>query len=252
MVPPRSKTPSLHARLVEELTSRIVSGALPCGALLPPEPRLAEEFGVSRIVVRESVKVLVEKGLVEVRQGRGTTVRPESEWNPLDPLILRFRQHGGGVSRLRAELLEARQVFEVQMVGMAATRVSEEELQQLSGHLRRMDTLMRDPDAFHAADTEFHLMIMRAAQNRVLAKLIEPIRDLLRDALHQTVTLPGAPQSAQVFHWRIYRALEARDPFAAQEAMRAHLDRAAEDLLATQANRNRTEAGGVLSTGRAP
>ena len=226
------KNVSLHQRLVEEFTRRLVGGAWRPGTLLPPEARLAEEFGVSRIVVRETVKVLVEKGMLTVRQGRGTTVQPESLWNPLDPLILRFRQQAGATDQILSELVEARYVFEVQAVGLSAVRVSDDELRRIDLHLRRMDTLTGSPDEFYIADTEFHLMVVRAAQNRVLAKLIEPIRDLLRNTMRETVRIPNAAQSAQVHHWRIFRALQAHDRRAAEDAMRAHLDQAALDAAA--------------------
>jgi len=225
------KAVSLSQRVSSELMKRVLGGTFKSGDLLPPEARLAEELGVSRTLVREAVKVLVEKGLVTVRQGRGTTVQPEECWNPLDPQILALRGEGEGVFRLWAELLEARQVFEVQIAGMAALRLSEEQLGQLSAHLRRMDRLIEQPAQYHDADAEFHLMLVKAAQNQVLAKLIEPVRFLLQDAFRHTGALPGAPQHAQVHHWQIYRALEARDPTAAQDAMRVHLERHAQSLM---------------------
>lgn len=223
---------SLHQQVTTELIRRIVQGQLTPGTLLPPEQPLADEFGVSRIVVREAVKVLVEKGLVEVRQGRGTRVLPEENWNPLDPQILALRREGEGVYRLWAELLEARQVFEVQIAGMAALRIDEADLTCVSAHLRAMDGLVNCPDEFHDADAEFHLMLVRAAQNHVLARLIEPVRFLLQDVFRHSGSLPGAPRYAQTAHWQIFRAVEARDPDAAQQAMRLHLERTARDLLA--------------------
>lgn len=223
---------------MEELTGRIASGQLPPGTLLPSEIQLAAEFGVSRIVIRETVKVLVTKGLLDVRQGRGTTVRPESAWNVLDPMVLRFKQQDGDTSRLYGELLEARGIFEVQIVALAATRISDGELSLLSMHLRRMDTVTGDVDAYHAADAEFHLMIIRAAQNRVLAALIEPVRALLEEALRDTVALPGSAHRAQVLHWNIFRALERHDRSAATEAMHGHLDQAAKDLMTVSAKKS--------------
>jgi len=221
----------LPERVVGELMRRIVRGHLEPGALLLPEGRLAEEFGVSRVVVREAVKVLVEKGLVDVRQGRGTWVLPEDRWNPLDPQILALRQEGNGVYRLWAELLEARQVFEVQIAGMAALRIGEEELARLSAHLRAMDGLVAHPDLYHDADAEFHLSLARAAQNHVLAKLVEPVRYLLQDVFRHSGSIPGALAHAQSDHWQIFKVIERRDPESAQAAMRAHLERTARSLL---------------------
>ncbi len=221
----------LHQRVVSELMERVLKGHYAPGELLPPEQPLADEFGVSRIVVREAVKVLVEKGLVEVRQGRGTRALPESQWNPLDPQVLALRGEGEGTHQLWVELLEARRVFEVQSVGLAALRMSDAERLRVSAHLRGMDALVHDPDAFRDADAEFHLMVVRAAQNRVLAKLIEPVRYLLREVFSRTGVLPRAAQHAQSDHWNIFRGLEARDPVAAQSAMQRHLERTTHDLL---------------------
>ncbi len=225
---------NLHQQLVEDLTQNIVGGVWPPGTLLPPEAQLASDFNVSRIVVRETVKVLVEKGLLSVRQGRGTTVRSEQDWNPIDPLILRLRQQGDKANSILVELVEIRQLFEVHAAGRAALRISDRELEQLGMHLRRMDSLLDAPIEFNKSDAEFHLMIVQAAQNRVLTKLIEPVRDLLRTSMYETVMLPNAPQGAQVFHWRIFRAIEAHDRAAAEQAMRQHLDKAAIDLMTAE------------------
>jgi GntR family transcriptional regulator, galactonate operon transcriptional repressor len=211
---------------------RVLKGRYATGELLPPEQSLAEEFGVSRIVIREAVKILVEKGLVEVRQGRGTRALPETQWNPLDPQVLALRGEGEGVYQLWIELLEARGVFEVQSAGMAALRISDGELMRLSAHLRAMDSLIHDPAAFRDADAEFHLAVVRAAQNRVLAKLIEPVRYLLQKVFARTGGLPGAAHHAQSDHWQIFRGLEGHDPVQTQTAMQVHLERTTRDLMA--------------------
>ena len=221
----------LHQRIVTELIQRVLKGQYATGELLPPEQPLAEEFGVSRIVIREAIKILVEKGLVEVRQGRGTRALPETQWNPLDPQVLALRGEGEGTHQLWMELLEARGVFEVQSAGMAALRISDAELMRLSAHLRTMDNLIHDPAAFRDADAEFHLAIVRSAQNRVLAKLIEPVRYLLQKVFSHTGVLPGAAHHAQSDHWQIYRALEQHDPLQTQNAMQHHLERTTRDLL---------------------
>lgn len=228
---PARPNASLHRWVVYELTRRIVRGGLEPGQLLPPEPRLSEEFGVSRIVVREAMKVLSEKGLVDVRQGRGTTVTPPGRWNPLDPMVLALRG-GQDFYTAQAELLEARMIFEVQLAGLAATRISPADLGALGAHLRRMDGMVDDPDAFHVADAEFHFRLVRGAKNTVVARLLEPIHGILTSGFRLTARLPDGPQKAQVMHWAIYRPLERRDPEETRRAMRTHLERAEHDLMA--------------------
>lgn len=229
-VPAKNKAP-LHRWVVLELTRQIVQGTYAPGSLLPAEARLSEEFGVSRIVIREAVKVIAEKGLVEVRQGRGTVVLPPGRWNPLDPLVLALRGGGEGFYAAQAELLEARKIFEIEIAGLAAIRISPEALGALSTHLRQMDRMVGDPDAFHKADVEFHFLLVQAAHNAVLAKLIEPIHSILTSGFRLTARLPGVPKKAQTMHWAIFRGLEKRDPDETRQAMRAHLEEAERDLI---------------------
>ena len=220
----------LHRRVVFELTKKIVRGEIPPGRVLTSETQLAEAFGVSRIVIREAIRVLSEKGLVEVQQGKGTFVTPQRRWNPLDPLVLALQEGSDGFYLAQAELLEARKIFEVEIAGLAASRISPQTLGAMSTLLRKMDSLVGDPEAFHRSDVEFHFLIIRSANNRVLAKLIEPIHNILASGFRLTASLPGVPQKAQTTHWAIFRALEAHDPEEARRAMRLHLDEAAKDL----------------------
>lgn len=221
----------LHQKVITELMKRVLHGQYAPGQLLPPEQPLAQELGVSRIVIREAVKVMVEKGLVEVRQGRGTTVLPETQWNPLDPQVLALRKSGESIHQLWIELLEARRVFEVQSVALAALRLGEHEYTALNAQLRKMDTLIHDPEAYQLADAEFHLAIVRAANNRILLKLIEPVRYLLQGLFAQTGISPEAIRIAQNDHWQILRGLEKHDPAEAQTAMQTHLERTTQTLL---------------------
>jgi len=222
----------LHQRVVLELTRRIVQGKIAPGSLLPSEPKLAESLGVSRLVVREALRVLAEKGLIEVQHGRGSRVTDPKQWDPLDPLVLTLQASQDGFYLLQSELLEARRIFEVEIAGLAASRISSSALGGLSAHLRRMDRLMGDPKKFYQVDVAFHYLLVQAAENRVLARLLEPLTQVMASGFRLTIRLPGAPERAQAGHWAIFRAIEARDPAAAREAMRHHLEEAEEDLLA--------------------
>jgi len=222
----------LHQRVVLELTRRIVRGEIAPGSLLPSEPKLADSLGVSRLVVREALRVLSEKGLIEVQHGRGSRITEPKKWDPLDPLILTLQAGQDGFYLLQSELLEARRIFEVEIVGLAASRIEPDALGRLSAHLRRMDRLMGDPNRFYQTDVAFHYLLVQAAENRVLARLLEPLTQAMASGFRLTIRLPGAPERAQAGHWAIFRAIEARDPDGAREAMRRHLEEAEEDLLA--------------------
>ncbi len=227
-------TKSLSRRhLVQsELTRRIVTGHVSPLSRLPKETELAEEFDVSRVVIREAMKVLAEKGLIEIQQGRGTTVNPAHRWNPMDPQVLMHLGNGSSFYTVQAELLEARMVFEVKLAGLAATRMTDRDLGRMENLLRTMDQYLDDPDRFSELDAEFHVTLIQGGKNAILAKLLEPVHDLLKVGFQQTILKPGAAQQAQVFHWAIYDGLKRRNPVATQEAVQRHLIRAQENLQA--------------------
>ncbi|UQN08601.1 FadR family transcriptional regulator (plasmid) [Deinococcus sp. QL22] len=199
---------------------------------LPKETELAEEFDVSRVVIREAMKVLAEKGLVEIQQGRGTTVNPAHCWNPMDPQVLMHLGQGSSFYTLQAELLEARMVFEIKLAGLAATRMTDRDLGHIESLLRTMDHYLDDPERFSELDAAFHVALIKGGKNTILAKLLEPVHELLKVGFRQTILEPGAAQQAQVFHWAIYDGLKRRDPVATQDAIQRHLIRAQENLQA--------------------
>lgn len=225
-----SKSGSRRHPVQSELTRRIVTGQLPPQTRLPKESELAAEFEVSRVVIREAMKVLAEKGLVDIQQGRGTTVNPTECWNPMDPLVLMHLGQGQAFYTVQAELLEARMIFEVQLAGLAATRMTEKELGHVETLLRTMDQCVHQPEQFHLLDADFHVALVRGGKNAIMMKLLEPVHDLLRVGFRQTILKPGTPQQAQVYHWAIYDALQRRDPQATQDAVRQHLIRAQESV----------------------
>src|SRR5438045_3520084 len=116
------------SHVVEELAERIVSGQIPDGAFLPPEPALVAEFGFSRTVIREALKVLEERGLVRIVHGRGTIVQPRETWQLLDPLVIRLALAHDDDLTLLHHLAEVRRILEREMARLAAERVTDEEL----------------------------------------------------------------------------------------------------------------------------
>src|SRR5205823_2276207 len=111
--------------IVQELAQQIIGGALAEGDVLPTEPALCEEFGFSRTVVREGLKLLEERGLVRVEQGRGTTVQPRSSWNLLDPVVLRIALAHDHDMSLLDDLMAVRVVLERELARAAAGRQTE-------------------------------------------------------------------------------------------------------------------------------
>src|SRR5436190_11103008 len=119
--------------VVEELAEAIVGGSLAEGDVLPTEPALCEQFGFSRTVIREALKMLEERGLVRVEQGRGTSVQPRASWNLLDPLVLRLALAHDNELALLDDLIAVRRLLEQEMARAAAVRLTDDDVATLSG-----------------------------------------------------------------------------------------------------------------------
>jgi DNA-binding FadR family transcriptional regulator len=218
--------------VVLQVTRRIVGGELAPGSPLPVEPVFAEQFGVSRTVVREAVRVLVSKGLVEVKQGSGMRVRSPDDWDYLDPLILFQQVASGRGEALLDELLETRRVLEVEVAGMAAERRTEEELGGLETCLDGMARALEDPAEFTRLDVEFHDRILRAARNRPLREALRPIGEMIKEGRAITNRFSTDPGESQRGHERIYEAIRQGDESKARVAMRGHVRQFERDIHA--------------------
>jgi DNA-binding FadR family transcriptional regulator len=135
----RTRRPGrLASVVVEELAHRIVSGTLAAGDVLPTETALCDEFGFSRTSIREGLKLLEERGLLRVEQGRGTTVQPRESWSLLDPLVIRIALAYDHDMALLDDLVAVRRLLEREMTRAAAGRLTEDELVSLAQMLERM------------------------------------------------------------------------------------------------------------------
>lgn len=234
----------LSDRLVGDLIEEIVSGVFPPGAMLPSENDLAERAGVSRLTMREAIKVLRTKHVLEVKHGRGTIVSPISSWSPFDPALLAARSgRSMGVGALPKKLIEARRIVEVGVAELAAARRSGDDLESMRVALERMKTSDDDVDAFAEADIGFHQAVMTAAGNAFIAALFDPIEQLVWEGRRQTKAYAGMRERAIVAHARILKAVHNKDPEAARWAMYDHLVQTEEDLDAYLARENAGEDG---------
>jgi len=217
----------LHGQTVKTIGSRIVHGRYPPGSQLPSPEQLERELGVSKTVLREAIRVLAAKGLVESRQKLGTMVQPRSSWNLLDPELLRWRGGRPDADYLD-DLAEVRYIVEPAGARLAAARRTDGDLEQLRIALHAMIDAGEDAAAVIEADLAFHRALLYAAHNELLSRMEIIIEAGLRarDILvhHQ----PHWPDSIPV-HDAILAALEAGDSTAAEEAMLALLDQASTD-----------------------
>jgi DNA-binding FadR family transcriptional regulator len=218
---------NLARALTAELVGRIVRGIHPPGTSLPPEPALCETFAVSRTVVREAVKVLQEKGLVQVRQGAGTMVTPPTRWNMLDELVLAASIDEDVSLEILDDIVVTRRLLESDMANIAAQLVTEEAADRLRALVDRMDELVDDQVTYAAHDRAFHDVIMQTSQNRIARAVV---RSLERQVIN-TARYMGQPDSAGCVasnrgHRRIYERIAAHDPSGAAEAMFTHITEA--------------------------
>lgn len=214
------RTSRLYEQIVQQVEDSILKGQLKPGDQLPAERDLAQRFGVSRTAVREAVKTLREKGLVEAYSGRGTFVTngtSQAIRQSLD-LMIRINQQEGS-----ANLVELRLVLEPEIAGLAASKIDDQLLATMRESVAVMDRSLRDPDAFVEADLDFHLALAEAVGNPLILSLLDSIVGLLREQRSRIFNIDGGPERGQFHHKRILAAIEKRDAEAARESMRAHL-----------------------------
>lgn len=226
--PPWARRPANLARAVTaELVERIVRGVHPPGTPLPPEPILCETFSVSRTVVREAVKILQEKGLVQVRQGAGTMVTPPTRWDMLDEFVLGATIAEDDSLAILDDLVVTRRVLESDMANVAARVADRETVDRLRSLVDRMDELVDDHVSYHEHDRAFHETIMQASGNRIARGVVRS----LESQIVSTARYAGRSERALCVasnrgHRRIYERIAARDPDGAAEAMFTHITEA--------------------------
>lgn len=222
---------SLPEEVADRLLGMIVDGHFPTEAALPPEGDLARTFAVSRLTVREAVRILRSKGVVEIRRGRGTFVNPPGSWTSLDALVQMYtaQDSGAGVAE---KLLEARRMVEVGAAQLAAVRRTEEDLAELESCLAEMraGNAKGDLDLFVDADMAFHDVIMRASGNIFVPFLFEPFGELLLHTRRQTSAVPEIQRHAIAQHELILDRLRGGDPEACRAAMDSHMSQTQVDL----------------------
>ena len=220
------RTSRLYEQIVQQIEESILHGDLKTGDQLPAERELAQRFGVSRTAVREAVKALREKGLVEAYSGRGTFItngRSHAMRQSLDWMSRSNNVDGS------AQLAEVRAILEPEIAALAATRMEDQYLATMREAVATMDRSLRDPDAYIEADLDFHLALAEGAANPLILSLIDSIVGLLREQRMRIFNVQGGAERGQVHHKRILEAIEKRDAENARATMRAHLQQIRQD-----------------------
>jgi GntR family transcriptional regulator, transcriptional repressor for pyruvate dehydrogenase complex len=215
---PIERNVRLADRVAGALIESIVSGRLEAGDRLPPERELCEQFGVSRPVIREAVRSLIAKGLLEDSPRRGHVVSALGRHTVTESLTLYLR----GQRLDYSKLMEVRAVIEVENAGLAAERASPDQLQVLRDTASRLKVGLSAEDAA-LADVEFHRAIATATANEFFEVMLDSIREVLITVQLPTLADPKIVRGAAKYHARILQQIEAGDPDGAREAMRQHL-----------------------------
>ena len=217
-------------QIADQIEQRILNGELRSGDRLPTERVLAEQFQASRTAVREAMKILAQKGLVEMRPGRGTIVingAPEAMQNSIGLVMkLQVGEVGGSDN-----LVEVREILETEIAALAAARATEDEITAMREAIRVMDVSLSDADAYIAADNQFHRALAKATQNSLI--LIDSIVNPLSEQRKHIFAVEGGPERGQFHHRRILESIIRRNPENARAAMHAHLQQVREDVRAS-------------------
>ncbi len=223
---------SLIDSIVAEIKDKIISGELKQGDTLGSQDDLAKAMGVSRASLREALNRLSLMGLIETRQGSGTFVSktmPANYMTSLSSLLIMDQASA-------TELLDARLHIESAVAALAAKNATEEDIKKMKLVLDGMENDLKSKhfESFIARDVQFHMLIAESSKNRVLMKVVEIIRDILRQFIQKFFSaLPSSISDALGYHKKIYEAIESHDPVAARRHMEEHITSVKERSKAT-------------------
>jgi GntR family transcriptional regulator, transcriptional repressor for pyruvate dehydrogenase complex len=226
---------ALSEKIIAQISDALVAGELQPGDRLPPERELAEQFGVSRTVIRDAVKTLAGRGILHVKHGAGIFVTT-SEENAIGRLgalsdILPLQ----GV-RLR-DLFEIRKVLEIEGAEWAARRRNDYHLERLRGILEDAHRNSENLEVLSERDVQFHVTIAEASQNLVLVRVMLTLLDLLAQSRRESLSIPGRAKLSLKDHERIVEEIEAQRHEGARETMLEHLTSVESAVLAESGER---------------
>jgi GntR family transcriptional repressor for pyruvate dehydrogenase complex len=204
--------------VVDKITNSIINGELSDGELLPPENQLCEIFGISRSILREAIRVLVSKGLVEVKQGHGTFVRRPKIDVPEEAV----RNYLMTNTFSLLQLMEVRTPIEVEVARLAAERRKEKHVNIMQASLQMMSSDSNTAEAFSDADETFHKAIIEASGNLLFGIMIRSIMGNLHISRQLAIRHFGIEVVSQE-HQRIYDAIKNKQPSVAALKMEEHM-----------------------------
>ncbi|MER2491302.1 FadR/GntR family transcriptional regulator [Catenovulum sediminis] len=223
-------TPSLPVQVARELGRRIVAGTFEPGTLIDDENGLAERYQVSRVVVRDAVKILVGKGLLDVRRGIGTKVRPRDQWVLWDDDVLAWHITAPPNPNFLKQLMDIRLAFEPKASRWAAERASEQDLADIEAAILQMEADKNSVDKFIIADAHFHKAVLRAAHNEFLSAMEGVIYSALLTSVKITNQDATKNEDSIPYHRDVYLAIKDKDGIKAEQLTERLLKDAADRL----------------------
>lgn len=221
----------LHSSVLDALGVRVVTGELAPGAVVTLES-ISREYGVSRPVAREAIRVLESMGLASSRRRVGVTIQGRNAWNVFDPRLIRWRLDSPDRSSQLLSLSELRRGFEPVAAALAASRATPEQCAALASAASDMLVHGRtgDLEAYLVADSRFHRTLLEASGNEMMQALADVVVEVLAGRTHHGL-MPASPNRAAIdAHDAVARAIRQGDARAAEQAMRAIIDEAADAM----------------------
>ena len=235
---------SIHRKLYEHVEEaiglRIIKGEFSPNDKLPNEDMLCAEFGVSRGVIREAVRVLHKKGFVSPRPKIGTLVQPKSKWNLFDPDVLVWKLKEGQQLEFLRQVTEVRTIIESEAAGFSAARATEEDINKIQRCYHRLADVLKERAAFSYAeylkvDMAFHTAILEASHNELLAQIGRTMRFAVQTARQADIRDFSILLASQPHHAAVVTAIVGRDVQSALSASREMFDRVWENIPANHA-----------------
>lgn len=213
----------LQGKVIDAIGRDIVGGKYAPESLLPKEADLTATYGVSRTSVREAMKVLSAKGLIEIRQKIGTRVRARDLWNVFDSDVLTWHHQQGLSEAVMRDLIELRQVIEPAAARFASSRATMADLRRIERAHLAMAQHVTDPVGYAESDVEFHMAVFAASHNALLSRFGHLVADFLHMSFsmqQEAVSRSGVDFTKDAEeHRRVYDAINRGEPDNAAAAM---------------------------------
>jgi len=209
----------LYEEIIAQIQNLINSGNLKSGDQLPPERELAEIFKVSRNSVREAIRALEEKSILQSRPGDGTYVVIPEEKSLIEPLADAIQKQKDKLQ----EIFQFRRLIEPQIAYLAAESASDEDIVKFRGILEEQERQIRAGENAIEPDVQFHLSLAKSVKNSLLMRVVEILNDALRESRAEYVQSKTRQELSLSAHFKVLEAIEKRDPRLAWKEMNEHL-----------------------------